>query len=86
VAITELYFQTETENGFGYHTSNHDQDDEISADVFVRSLSVDQVSPALYREHLKGKYHCTVDLLFDQFRNVALCSTKFSSTSTEAHF
>jgi len=22
------------------------------------------------REHLKGKYHCTVDLLFDRFRNV----------------
>jgi len=27
----------------------------------------------LYREHLRGKYHCTVDLLFDRFRNVPLC-------------
>ena len=40
------FFQagSETENGFGYHTSNHDQDDEIPADEFVRSLSVDKVS------------------------------------------
>jgi len=32
----------------------------------------------LVQEHLKGKYHCTIDLLFDQFRNV-LCAwcTKF---------
>jgi len=27
----------------------------------------------LSREHLRGKYHCTVDLLFDWFRNVPLC-------------
>jgi len=38
------------------------------------------------RDELKGKYHCTVDLLFGQFRNVHLCSTKFSAPSTEAHF
>jgi len=38
------------------------------------------------KEHLKGKYHCTVDLLFDQFRNVRLCSTNFSAPSTNAHF
>jgi len=37
------------------------------------------------REDLRGKYHCTVHLLFDQFRNVCLCSTKFSAPSTEAH-
>jgi len=24
-------------------------------------------------EHLRGKYHCMVDLLFDCFKNVALC-------------
>jgi len=35
---------------------------------------------------LKGKYHCTVDLLFDWFRKVRLCSTKFSAPSTETHF
>jgi len=27
-----------------------------------------------------------VDLLFDKFRNVGECSTKFSATSTNAHF
>jgi len=26
-----------------------------------------------FRENLKGKSHCTVDLLFDWFRNVPLC-------------
>ena len=35
------------------------------------------------REHLKGKYHFTVDLLFDWFRNVPLCSTKFSAPSAK---
>ena len=29
--------------------------------------------PGVAREHLKGNYHCTVDLLFDQFRNI-LCA------------
>jgi len=27
-----------------------------------------------------------IDLMFDRFRNVPLCSTKFSLNSTEAHF
>jgi len=39
-----------------------------------------------HREHLRGKYHCTVDLLFHRFRNVRRCSTKFSAPSTNAHF
>ena len=38
-------------------------------------------SAYLCREHLKGKYHCTIDLLFDWFGNVPLCSTKFSAPS-----
>jgi len=29
------------------------------------------------REHLRGKYHCTVDLVFDRFRNVCLCKNQF---------
>jgi len=36
---------------------------------------------ALFREHLKGKSHCTIDLLICRFRNVLLCSTKFSAPS-----
>jgi len=36
---------------------------------------------ALGRYSNQGKYHCTVDLLFDQFRNVPLCSTKLSAPS-----
>jgi len=44
-----------------------------------RLANPDMWSP---REHLRGKYHCTVDLLFDRFRNVLLCITKFSAPST----
>jgi len=33
------------------------------------------------REHLRGKYHCTIDLLYDWFGNVPLCSTKFCASS-----
>jgi len=50
--------------------------------ILIGSLTT---SP-LAREHLRGKYHCTVDLLFDQFRNVHLCSTKFSAPSTKENF
>jgi len=32
---------------------------------------------------LRGKYHCTVDLLFDQFSNVHLCNTKFSAPNAK---
>jgi len=38
------------------------------------------------RDHLREQYHCTVDLLFDQFRNMRMCSKKFSAPSTNAHF
>jgi len=44
------------------------------------------VTAKFTREHLRGKYHCMVDLLCDWFRNVRLCTTKFSDRSTEAHF
>ena len=37
----------------------------------------------LGREHLKGKFHFSVDLLFDRFRNVLLCSINFSSPSAK---
>jgi len=37
---------------------------------------------SLCREHLKGKYHCMVDLLIDRFRNVHLYNTKISFTCT----
>jgi len=36
-----------------------------------------------FREHLKGKYHIMVDLLFDLFRIMFLCSTKFSLISAK---
>jgi len=36
---------------------------------------------SIFREHLKGKYHCSVDYLFDQFSYVPLCSIKFRSPS-----
>jgi len=43
-----------------------------------------EVYVILAREHLTEKYHCTFDLLFDQFRNVYLYSAKFNAPSTEA--
>ena len=40
-------------NGFGYRSSGHDQDDEISAAHFVRTLSQDQV--CLIKNDQRGK-------------------------------
>jgi len=35
---------------------------------------------------LKGKYHCTVDFLFDSFRNACLCLVHWIFYLTDAHF
>jgi len=45
-----------------------------------------KINSGLTREHLRGKYCCKVDLLFDWCRNVHLCSTKFIAPSKNAHF
>ena len=33
-------------------------------------------------KHFRGKYHCTVDLRFDSFRNVPACCIKHVHIST----
>jgi len=49
---------------------HHDGKDCQIGTTCLQVLQVHDVG--LFREHLKGKYHCTIDLLFDRFRNI-LC-------------
>ena len=44
-----------------------------TAPAHIELFCSDVFEQASAREHLSGKYHCTVDLLFDRFRNTRLC-------------
>jgi len=63
------------------------QGDTLSAPILVIDFrECEHQEDVSGREHLRGKYHSTVDLLFNRFGNVHLCSSKFSAPSTKAHF
>jgi len=53
---------------------------------FLTSLKAQAFGSSVTREDLRGKYHCTVDLLFDWIRNVHLCCVHWISYCTDAHF
>jgi len=52
---------------------------QMMGDRRVKNLKISQGT-------LKGKYHSTVDLLFDWFRNVHLCWVHWILYFTDAHF
>jgi len=66
-------------------TAKHNKIDTLKRSLALEVLRL-WLTKQLPGKHLRGKYHCTVDLLFEQFKNVRLFSTKLSAPCTNAHF
>jgi len=55
-----------------YISSDMELRTELSIKLGVEANCQPCTEATLNREHLRGKHHCTVDLLFDWFRNARL--------------